>query len=191
MVLGKMLTDARVATVTIFIWIGVVLTAFIAIGGISDNAYIRWSIGPSPSLKFVGLTIDTWTSWACLCAAVAMDTIINVWAGEMIGPWLTFNIYDKTRPTMEFHYWTSQCIAFGWNAYHNLRPMLTVYLAFTQVDILLVRMLADLTISLCTVHTYIKHKAACPATVAENDANDNVSMHISEECHTLITIHDL
>ena len=187
-----MLTDARFATGTMFVWIGAVLSAFVAIGGTSDNAYIRWSVGPSASLKFIGLAIDTWTAWGCLCAAVAVDTVINVWAGEMIGPWLTFNIYDKARPTMEYNYWTAQCITLGWNTYHNLRPMLTVYLAFTQVDILLVRMLADLAISLCTVHMYIRHKLNVVANRAKSTDCINVdNVPDPEEQDSLITIHVL
>jgi hypothetical protein len=109
---------------------------------------------------------------------VALDTIISVWAGEMIGPWLGFNIYDKRRKSMEFQYRTAQLIALGFNLYHNLRPMLTVYLAFTQIDILAVRIIMDLVTSVNTIHAYIKDKTV-EADTDENadntDADDSVT----------------
>lgn len=58
-------------------------------------------------------------------------------------------------------------IALGWNLYVNVHPLLSVYLAFTQIDIIGIRIILELAITYVAVKGYLNAKIIEP--VPDND----------------------
>ncbi len=160
-----MLTDRRIAIAILLIWLGLLACCFIAAGGTGDNALIRFGWGPSPDLRFLGIVIDTWTKWTLLSSFVCIDMGVNVWASEIIGPWIGNTIYDHKEPRLEYTHATSMAITNLFFLYSSLRQIMTVYIAFTQIDILLLRILVDVVVTLFTSWAYIMPKTHTPALV--------------------------
>lgn len=153
------LQDARLVTGATILWCACLLGLLTSLG---SGGSLKLSWGPGPDLAFAGVPVRTWPAWGCVMAVAATDTLISVWSSEIISPWLYFNVYDKERRDMEFSPWTAQVIAGAWNLYVNIHPLLAVYLAFTQVDIVAVRICLELVASVFAVRGYIRAKAAVP-----------------------------
>ena len=126
------------------------------------NKFIRFSFGPHKDLTFVGVAINTWTKWSILIALVVIDTAFNVWAGEMIWPWITNTIADHKTKNIEYPKWVCVLIVNGFYTYHGLRPLITAYLAFTQVDVVVAKIITNMVISLITTSILIKDKIYVP-----------------------------
>lgn len=157
-----MLTDRRIAIVILLAWLTLLVACFTAAGGLGDNTLIRFNYGPSPDLRFLGIVIDTWAKWEALGIFMAVDMGINVWANEIIGPWIGNTIYDHKEPRLEYSHATSMAITNLYFVYSSLRGIMTVYVAFTQIDIVLIRILVDVVVTLFTSWAYIMPKVHAP-----------------------------
>lgn len=149
----------RLAIVVLLSWLLVLSATFFATGGMSvSNKYILFGVGPSPDLWLLGIQIHTWPRWLCLVFLVSMDTAVNTWACEIIGPWIGNQVYDFKVLVIEYSKAETMAITNLFYLYHGLRGIFLVYLAFTQVDIILCRVFVDFLVTLWTSWTYISAK---------------------------------
>lgn len=158
------MTDPRIGAAAVIIWLVLLAAGFLWLGGFHDNQYITFGFGPSDKLLYVGYSLNTWPRWGGMIVACIFDTMITIWACDTVYPWLNFNVFDEKNVAIKYSYWTTVCIAQAMNGFQNIRPLFTVYLAFTQIDIIMARALSDILISFYTLDVYLRQKQFGVAT---------------------------
>lgn len=161
----EMIKDRRISTIVIVIWLFVSFTAFFKAGGANDNSLIRFGFGPADDLKLLGITINTWSVWWAVVLFSCADTVINVWASEAISPWITNTIYDDKQMHLEYPKLESMIITNVFFLYKDLHDILTLYVYFTQIDILLIRIWVEFCITVFMTWRYIRPKHYVPSDI--------------------------
>ena len=165
-------TDHRFCIAVLLVWLVVLLTCFVEFGGLEENSLVHIGFGPSDVLKFLGFRINSWSKWSVVVGFAALDTSINTWGIEIIWPWIQNNVYNFMHTQLTYTRPTTMAITNLFYTYQNIRNVFVVYLAFTQIDILLFRIAFDLFVTLATSWTYIRVKTVMPAHTYSQIATD-------------------
>ncbi len=140
-------------------WLLFILIIFFAVGGHKGNRIIHF--GPSELLVFFTIQINTWARWFWLMVFVIADAIVAAWSYNIMTPWLNTDIYtdESIEPTLDYTHLTTLIISAAYQGWASARQFLPFYLAFTQIDVLTVRVVAEVAVSIVTTWTAIRRKS--------------------------------
>lgn len=116
--------------------------------------YFRF--GPSDSLCFVSVRINTWWKWVVILFLTMMMDCSATFASEIFTPWMSNVLGDPKGPV------TNKCMAHLiqqlYNVNYYLQNAIWTFVALTQVDLLVFSMLASCGICFYTTQNYLKMK---------------------------------
>ena len=87
--------DKRVITVFLIVWLCIVLAVFKDIG-LLDTKFM--TLGPSNSTIFMGVTLNTWYKWGLVASFTFINTSVNDFVSDALGPWILNTITDQRPP---------------------------------------------------------------------------------------------
>lgn len=151
--------DKRIAVVFLMVWLVIVVAVFKDIG-LLDTKFM--SAGPSDKTVFMGMVLDTWYKWGLVAAFTFVNTSINDFMSDAISPWLLNTITDHKTKYLPYSKLTCLAISQLWSVYCNVISVFGLFLAMTQVDFVLIRMSADLTVNMYTNMRFMRNKVTCP-----------------------------
>ena len=157
--LDRVFDDKRVAVGVLMLWLTLVMTLFKDIG-LLDTTFMQF--GPSPTAKFMGVVLDTWYKWGMVALFTLVNTSMNDFMSDAISPWLLNTITDHKSRYIPYPKYVCLGISQMWSIYCNLMSVFGMFLAMTQIDFVLIRMLADLTINSYTNLKFMRHKEYSP-----------------------------
>jgi len=147
--------DKRVAIVCLMIWLGIVLCAF---AGIDLFHADFMHFGPSKNTKLMTMTIDTWNEWCLVAIASFASTCVNDFTGDSIVPWIQNTIQDHKTRYLPYSKATCFTIVQLWAIYCNIMSIFSVSLLMSQIDFLLIRLVADLIVNTFTTFKFLRAK---------------------------------
>lgn len=150
--------DKRIAVVFLMIWLVIVVVVFKDIG-LLDTKFM--SAGPSDKTVFMGMVLDTWYKWGLVAGFTFVNTSINDFMSDAISPWLLNTITDHKNKFLPYSKGTCLAISQLWSVYCNVMSVFGLFLAMTQVDFVLIRMAADLTVNVYTNLRFMRNKVTC------------------------------
>lgn len=151
----RVFDDKRVAVTILSIWLTIVMTVFKDIG-LLDTSFMQF--GPSPTAKFMGVVLDTWYKWGMVAAFTLCNTAMNDFMSDAISPWIINTITDHKTKYIPYPKMVCLCIAQTWAIYCNLMSVFGMFLAMTQIDFVLIRMMADLSVNTYTNLKFMRGK---------------------------------
>jgi len=151
--------DKRIAVVFLMVWLVIVVAVFKDIG-LLDTKFM--SAGPSDKTVFMGMVLDTWYKWGLVAAFTFVNTSINDFMSDAISPWLLNTITDHKTKYLPYSKLTCLAISQLWSVYCNVMSVFGLFLAMTQVDFVLIRMAADLTVNMYTNMRFMRNKVTSP-----------------------------
>ena len=151
----KVFDDKRLAVAVLMIWLTIVMTVFKDIG-LLDTSFMQF--GPCATAKFMGVVLDTWYKWGMVASFTLFNTAMNDFMSDSISPWILNTITDHKSKFIPYHKYTCLLIAQLWSIYCNLMSVFGMFLAMTQIDFVLIRMLADLTVNTYTNLKFMRLK---------------------------------
>lgn len=151
--------DKRIAVVFLMVWLVIVVVVFKDIG-LLDTKFM--SAGPSDKTVFMGMVLDTWYKWGLVAAFTFVNTSINDFMSDAISPWLLNTITDHKTKYLPYSKMTCLAISQLWSVYCNVMSVFGLFLAMTQVDFVLIRMAADLTVNMYTNMRFMRNKVTSP-----------------------------
>jgi hypothetical protein len=154
-VVDRVFDDKRVAVSVLMVWLIIVMTVFKDIG-LLDTSFMQF--GPSPTAKFMGVVLDTWYKWGMVASFTLVNTAINDFMSDAISPWILNTITDHKSKFIPYPKHMCLAIAQLWSIYCNLMSVFGMFLAMTQIDFVLIRMLADLTVNTYTNLKFMRFK---------------------------------
>ena len=154
----KLFDDKRLAVCTLMVWLAIVIGVFKDLG-LLDTKFM--TVGPSPTTVFMGMTLDTWYKWNMVAAFTLVNTSINDFMSDAISPWILNTITDHKNKYLPYSKTICLLITQTWSVYCNIMSVFGLFLAMTQVDFVLIRMAADLTVNMYTNLKFMRNKVTC------------------------------
>ena len=154
----RLFDDKRLAVCILMTWLVIVVVLFKDIG-LLDTKFM--AVGPSASAVFMGITLDTWYKWNMVAAFTFINTSINDFMSDAISPWILNTITDHKTKYLPYSKMTCLWITQMWSVYCNIMSVFGLFLAMTQVDFVLIRMAADLTVNMYTNLKFMRNKVTC------------------------------
>jgi hypothetical protein len=133
----------------------------------------------------MGVTLDTWYKWYMVAAFTFINTSINDFMSDAISPWILNTITDHKAKYLPYPKMTCLAISQLWSIYCNIMGVFGLFLAMTQVDFVLIRMIADLTVNVYTNLKFMRNKVTCPERYRSDGEITLMSMADNE----LATLH--
>jgi hypothetical protein len=158
-VVDAIFDDKRCITVFLACWLCIVLVVFKDIG-LLDTKFM--TLGPSESTVFMGVTLNTWYKWGLVAAFTFINTSVNDFMSDALGPWILNTITDHKTRFIPYAKWVCLGITQVWSIYCNIMSVFSIFLAMSQIDFVLIRMLADLLVNAYTTTKFMRNKTHCP-----------------------------
>ena len=171
--------DKRVITVVLICWLSLVLVVFKDIGMLDSNFM---TFGPSSFTVFMGIKLDTWYKWGLVAGFTFINTSVNDFMSDALSPWILNTITDHKTKYIPYTKVTCLCITQVWSMYCNIMSVFSIFLAMSQIDFVLIRMVADLTVNAYTTTKFMRNKIFCPekykkvAEIQETELSEKAKM---------------
>ncbi|KAJ1470494.1 hypothetical protein T484DRAFT_1753846 [Baffinella frigidus] len=162
--------DKRVTIALISIWFIVCLIGFTWLG-IFGSAYMR--VGPSPTLTYMGMPIQTLPRYLTVVGFVVISTAINDFASDAIGPWIQNTVMDHKSRTIPYSKFTVIFITQMWSLYCGTMSVASIALVFAQFDLIMIRLIVDLFVNQYTIRRFLTHKSHDPYRYHTEFLNDD------------------
>ena len=157
--LDALFDDKRVITGVLMFYLTLVLVTMKEIG-LLDSKFMN--IGPSDSTSFMGVTLNTWYKYNLVALFTFVNTSINDFMSDALSPWILNTITDHKSKYIPYSKCVCLIITQLWSLYCNIMSVFAIFLAMSQIDFVLIRMVADLTVNAYTTTKFIRHKTYCP-----------------------------
>ena len=151
--------DKRVTIAFVSVWFFICLGGFTWLG-IFGSEYMR--IGPSPTLTYMGMLIDTMPRYATVVGFVVISTAINDFASDAISPWIQNTVMDHKSRTIPYSKFTMLFITQTWSLYCGTMSVASIALVFAQFDLIMIRLVVDLFVNQYTIRRFLINKSHDP-----------------------------
>jgi hypothetical protein len=158
--LDVLFDDKRVLCMLIACWTTSVTVIFVCIM-IDDNSPFL-SFGPNAGTVLFGFKLDTWTKWGCIALYTFVSTCIADFTSDSVGPFVTNTIQDHKNLYIPYSKTTCVCIVQVFAVYAIIMNTISLFVALSQVDFMMIRMSADLMVNYYTCHRFMRNKTVNP-----------------------------
>lgn len=174
--------DKRIASMLLLTWLCTVVAVFKQLG-MFDSAYMN--LGPSPKTVFMTVVLDTWYRWGLVAWFTFINTCMNDFFSDAISPWLLNTVIDHKARYLNYPKPVCLLISQVWSIYCAVMGVLGLMVALSQIDFVLIRLLADLLVNTYTNLKFMQHKTYDPAKYynldAERGSHEMQSFTITED----------
>jgi hypothetical protein len=165
--------DKRIIVIFLICWLTMVLIIFEDLG-LMNTQFM--ALGPSKSTVFMGVTLDSWYKWGLVAAFTFVNTAVNDFMSDAISPWILNTITDHKTRFIPYPKWMCLGITQVWSMYCNIMSVFSIFLAMSQIDFVLIRMIADLLVNAYTTTKFIRNKTFCPEQYKNCSSSDSTEM---------------
>jgi hypothetical protein len=154
----------------------------------SNKAHQFWSLGPNSDTMLLNIRVDTWRTWWGVAICTWVGTVIHEFIVDAISPWMQNSIQDHKAPEVPYgSRLMCQGIVLVFTFYSHLSMFAFLLLYTTQVDFLIIRLLADLFVTSYSTHLFLRGKSCTPGAGGQGDAATGVAsaMHDIETAFVL------
>jgi len=125
------------------------------------------TIGPSAHTKFMGTTLDTWDKWFYVAVFSFLNTIVHEFVSDSLNPWIQNTLQDHKSRFLPYSKMTSQLILVTYTVYTHVTMLFAIFLSMSQLDFLIIRMVADIIVTTYSTHIFTSTKIYNPAAYAK------------------------
>ena len=166
--LSSLFTDKRLTAVILLIWLSIVLVVFSCLGVLQSHFF---RFGPSPSLHFMTIPIDTMEEWLLLALYCCVDTLVKSFGHDSIVPWLTHTISDPKCKTLPYRRTVCLLIMEVYFCYVHISSMFKFFLSLAQVDFVLINALSDMAMKILSYSSFMHDKTVVVVVAADGSHN--------------------
>jgi len=152
----KLFDDKRLLTLALFLWTLISSLVFIYIM-IADNSNFLL-FGPNKVNKLLGVHLDSWFKWWVTAIYTFVSTAIAAFAGDSLLPFINNTIQDHKTEYIPYSKFTCLVIIQVFTVYAVIMSVIGMFVALTQVDFMLIRILADIIVNHFTTYWFLRGK---------------------------------
>ena len=152
--------DLRLISMLMVIWLTIVLLIMVEIGVFANSKFVAF--GPRKELSFMHVSVDTPYKYGMLVIMIIIHTVVSDFISDSLNPHLlnalqnTSSRYIPHKPHV--YYTVTTIYAF----YCGISQLFIIFIAFAQLDLLIVRLLSDILANLLTTSLYLQDKTHDP-----------------------------
>lgn len=153
----RVFEDKRLTSAVMCTWLAVVMYAY----GLSDSGDVQnafMNVGPSPQLVIMGIHVDSWNKWFMVTLFAFCNTAMNEFFSNSIDPWIINTLQDEKTTEIPYSKFTCILISQLWNVYCHCMSLVGISLLLAQVDLLVVRIVADVLVSTFAMTRFLTDK---------------------------------
>lgn len=154
---------------------------------IQDNSPFL-NMGPSDETELFGVKLDNWYIWWCVAIYTFISTAIAAFASDSILPWITNTIQDHKTKYIPYSPISCWLIIQLWTVYAVTQSVIGLFVALTQVDFLLIRLIADMIVNHFTTAYFLRNKLVDAEKYKSTQMKD--SEEFSSECCELQSLNE-
>ena len=147
--------DKRCTVAIILVWCIIVLVIFSSMGVLHSNFF---RFGPSSTLHFMSIPIDTFHEWFLLIIYCACDTMVKSFSHDALVPFFTTVIADSKCKELPYSKTTCLLIIELYYGFCHFSQVFKFFLSLTQLDFILVAALADMGMKIWSYRNYMNLK---------------------------------
>lgn len=166
--LKKFFIDLRFVSILMTVWLIVVLGIMIEIGIFSNSQFVAF--GPRPQLSFMKVPIDTYYKYNMLIVMIVLHTFITDFIADSLSPHVLNVVQDPKTKYIPHRPQTYILITTVWALYCSITQMFAIFIAFAQLDLLIVRLVSDILANMVTTSLYLQGKEYDPSKSKLHDA---------------------
>ena len=122
-----------------------------------ETDFLTW--GPSPGVRFVGVTLETWPRWGCVMLYSLLSQVAQSIVYASLSPWMSNVVRDHKTPLSGDLFAYVQLIAVVYNVFQWLIGILDTFLWITaQLQFLIPALASDVIISVWTTRSFLRAK---------------------------------
>jgi len=178
--LNKLFDDHRVLMLVLWCWLALVLALFTEMG-LMRSEFVRF--GPSEYTEYVGIKLDTWRKWSMVAVFTALSSFMNDFANESLEPLFINVMRDPKQKYIPYSKMTCVLITQLWTVYGSIMSLFSLYTYFSQLDLLLVKLVVALLVGQYSTLRYLRNKVHEPVKFAKyyeqvDEESEDASRHI-------------
>jgi hypothetical protein len=133
------------------------MASIIAVMGfvVSDNPIFR--LGPNENLQILNIAIDTPAKYTAIVSVCFANSCIRTLNHNILHPWIINTIQDKTS-VVRITYHQSYELSFVYTIYNWFDFFLYMNILMSQIDMLLIEIIADLIVTFVLTTNYIRNR---------------------------------
>lgn len=158
--LKKFFMDLRWVSILMFVWLIIVLCIMVEIGIFSNSQFVAF--GPRPELSFMKVPIDSYYKYNMLIALIVLHTFITDFIADSLSPHVLNVVQDPKTKFIPHRPMTYIVITTVWAFYCSITQLFAIFIAFAQLDLLLVRLASDIFANMLTTSLYLHGKEYDP-----------------------------
>jgi hypothetical protein len=143
------------------------------------------SFGPNDRTILFGVRLDSWFKWWVVAIYTFISTSIAAFASDSIVPWVTNTIQDHKTKYIPYPPWVCIFIIQLFTIYAVIMSVIGLFVALSQVDFMLIRLVADIIVNHVTTLYFVRDKLVDPARYRE--WHDGTEQHGAELTHLCTT----
>lgn len=148
--------DRRIVTWMLAGWTVLTASTFYAIMAAENSPFLVF--GPNQHSKLFGVKLDSWFKWWCVTIYTFVSTFVAAFASDSIVPFITNTIQDHKTVFIPYKKSTCLLIIQVFTCYSVVISIVGLFVALTQIDFTIVRLVADLMVNHITTFYFLRGK---------------------------------
>ena len=147
--------EKRVTMALVTVWLIATCIIFSSLGAFHMQFM---TLGPSAHTVFMGMVIDDWYKWCALSTFSFLNTGVNEFLDSALSPWFLNTVQDHKTKFLPYSKLTCLVITQVFTVYSHIMSVFWIFLFFSQLDFLLIRLLADLIVTHYVTYRFMENK---------------------------------
>lgn len=156
----KYFVDLQFMGILMSIWLLLVLLILCELGVFSQSKFVAF--GPRSDLTFMHVAIDTYYKYNILICMIIVHTFVTDIIADSLAPHVLNVVQDTKNKYIPHRARTYILITTMWSIYCSVSQLFVIFIAFGQLDLLLVRLASDLLANFTTMNIYLDGKIFDP-----------------------------
>lgn len=149
------------------------------------------TVGPNESNQLLGVKMDTWFKWWVTAIYTFVSTAIAAFSSDALCPFFTNVIEDHKTKFIPYSKFTCLMIVQCFTIYGVIMSVIGMFVALTQVDFMLIRIVADLVVNAHTTYYFLRNKEVDPVRYDTwKECNGQRACAASTQRHKFLNLRD-
>ena len=156
MLCEHLFNDRRVVSWLLMAWTVITAVVFFAIMHAENSPFLVF--GPNNHSKLFGVKLDNWGKWWCVAIYTFVSTFVAAFASDSVVPFITNTIQDHKTVYVPYKKMTCLAIIQVFTCYSVVISIVGLFVALTQIDFTVIRLVADLIVNHITTTYFLRGK---------------------------------
>jgi hypothetical protein len=124
-----------------------------------------FTFGPSPQTMLMGIAIDTWVKWVVVSVLTFVNTVFTEYVYDCLVPWIMTTVIDEKGREIPYSKKSMMYFVVVCSTYRALIQIVMIYIMLSQIDFLIIRLAADILVTVVTTNHFLRNKTHNPLPV--------------------------